>query len=145
MCIRDRGLFIAFSLAVIVITDILLILFVYLISPRLAMFFEELPLAAWILVGLYIVITGFWFIELLLTTYYEKKIFFFRSRSHLHFEWLFTKVMRLGKLMGFSRDLMGHSFIRVSNAVSRATKRKNAEERLLILLPRCLTKEQLQK
>lgn len=140
-----KSLFLIFSFAVIFISDLILILLVYLITPRLATFFEELPIAAWVLVGLYVIVTAFWFLELLFTSYHEKNFFLFRARPHLHFELLFTRVVKLGKLFGISKDKMGHSFVRVSNAVTRAVKKPSPHEKLLILLPRCLTKDELKR
>jgi hypothetical protein len=140
-----KGLFLSFSAAVILISDILLVLLVYFISPRLAMFIEELPIAAWVLAGLYVVMTAFWFLELLLTSYHEKNFFLFQPKPHLHFEMLFTRALKLSKLFGFSRDQLGHSFVKVYNSVSRAVRKPGPNEKLLILLPRCLTKDELKK
>lgn len=142
---EGKGLFLWMTFGVVVLSDILLILLVYLVSPRLASFFEELPVAAWTLAGLYIVVTLFWFLELLFTVYHEKNFFLFRSRPHFAFEILYTRVIKLSHLFGVSKDRLGHSFVKVSNAVSRAIKRPEPNEKLLILLPRCLTKDELKK
>ncbi len=140
-----KGLFLFFSAAVILLSDVFFILLVYLISPRLAMFFDELPAAAWILVGLYIFMTAFWFLEMFLTSYHEKNFFIFQSKTHLLFEWLFTRALKLSRLFGFSRDQMGHSFVKVYNSVSKAVKKPHPNEKLLVLLPRCLVKDELKK
>ncbi len=142
---QGKGLFTGFALAVILLSDLLLALLVYFISPRLDMFFPGLSWVAWILVAIYMLITAVWFAELLLTTYQEKNCFFFRSRPHGNFERLFLRAVSLAKYFGFTRDQVGHSFIKVSNSVSRATKKTGTKEKLLILLPRCLTKDELKK
>ena len=140
-----KGLFLLFSLGVILISDLFLVVLIYMISPRLVTYFEELPSAAWIMVFLYVLITTFWYLELLITTYREKNFFFFKSRPHFHFEWLYIKVVKLATLFGVSKDNIGNSIVKVSNAISKATKKPNKSEKVLVLLPRCLTKTELKK
>jgi hypothetical protein len=142
---EGKGLFLWFTFGVVLISDLFLVLLAYLITPRLASFIEELPVAAWTLAGLYVAATLFWFLELVFTVYHEKNYFLFRSKPHFLFELFFTKVIKLSHLFGVSRDRLGHSFVKVSNAVSRALKQPAPSERLLVLLPRCLTKEELKK
>lgn len=142
---EGKGLFLWFTFAVVLVSDFLLVLLVYLITPRLDSFIEELPVAAWTLAGLFISATLFWFFELVFTVYHEKNYFIFHTKPHFLFEVVYTKAIKFGRLFGISRDRLGHSFVKVSNAVSRATKRPTSGERLLVLLPRCLTKEELKK
>jgi hypothetical protein len=52
-------------------------------------------------------------------------------------------VFSLGRLFGLSRDRIAHSFVQVHNALVRMSDQRILPERVLILLPRCLTKEQL--
>lgn len=142
---EGKGLFLWFTFGVVLLADALLILLVYLITPRLASFIEELPVAAWTLAGLFIAVTAFWYAALVFTAYHEKNFFLFRSRPHFLFELIYTRVIKLSRAFGVSRDRLGHSFLKVSNAVSRAMKRQVSTERLLVLLPRCLSKEELKK
>jgi len=142
---EGKGLFVWFTFSVLLISDLLLILFIYLIEPRLASFIEELPAAAWVLAGLYIAVTTFWFLEFVFTVYHERNYLVLHPRPHLFFELVYTRVAKLGRLFGISRDRLGHSFIKVSNAVSRALKKPQPDEKLLILLPRCLSKDELKK
>lgn len=142
---EGKGLFLWFTFGVVFLSDLILIVLVYLITPRLASFIEELPVAAWTLAGLFIAVTFFWFLELVFTVYHEKNFFLFRAKPHFAFELIYTRAIKLSRLFGVSRDRLGHSFVKVSNAVSRALKKPAATERLLVLLPRCLTKEELKK
>lgn len=142
---EGKGLFLWFTLGVVLMSDVLLILLVYLITPRLASFIEELPVAAWTLAGLFIAVTAFWYVELVFTAYHEKNFFLFRSRPHFLFEIIYTRVIKLSRFFGISRDRLGHSFVKVSNAVSKAMRKKVENERLLVLLPRCLSKDELRK
>ncbi len=142
---EGKGLFLWFTFGVVLLADALLVILVYLITPRLASFIEELPVAAWTLAGLFIAATAFWYVELVFTAYHEKNFFLFRSRPHFLFELIYTRVIKLSRVFGVSRDRLGHSFVKVSNAVSRAMRKKVETERLLVLLPRCLSKEELKK
>ena len=54
---------------------------------------------------------------------------------------LIPSVFRLGSLLGISRDRMGNSFIKVSNAIIRGAKLNRKSGPLMILLPRCLSLE----
>jgi hypothetical protein len=51
---------------------------------------------------------------------------------------LIPKTIWLGKRLGLSRDKVAHSFILVNNAISRSRCGQNSENKLLVLLPRCL-------
>lgn len=125
--------------------DALVIGIVYMISPRLAGWAAWLPAAAWIAAILFVLLSTAWFVQLLLTATSGRNAFITRGGIFAIFSFALEHIFRLAGFAGISRDRMGHSFVRVSNAVARATKgsRGVAEERLLILLPRCLTKEQL--
>jgi uncharacterized protein len=54
-------------------------------------------------------------------------------------------VFTLGGLVSVDRDRVAHSYVQVHNALIRASEQHTSPERLLVLLPRCLTKEQLQQ
>jgi hypothetical protein len=54
--------------------------------------------------------------------------------------WLLPKATWLGGRMGISRDRVANSFIKANNALTRSKNRHMREPRLLILLPRCLSK-----
>jgi hypothetical protein len=51
---------------------------------------------------------------------------------------LISKAVWLGKRLGISRDKVAHSFILVNNAVTGSKCSPNPENKLLVLLPRCL-------
>ncbi len=125
--------------------DALVVGIVYMISPRLAGWAAWLPTAAWIAAILFVLFSTAWFIQLLFTATSGRNAFVTRGGIFAIFSFALEHIFRLAQLAGISRDRMGHSFVRVSNAVARATKGSRGvdEERLLILLPRCLTKEQL--
>ncbi len=54
---------------------------------------------------------------------------------------LLEVALRVGRLFGISRDRMFNSFLKLHNLIIDSDPKKVVPEKLLILLPRCLTKE----
>ncbi len=119
--------------------------FVYLITPRLALWSPAIPPFAWIFAFAFAAIATLWYAQLIITAMTGRRILFSPLKLKSLYDMTFAGAFRLACAIGVSRDRIGHSFITVSNSVSRALKPKNRKENLLILLPRCLTKEQLLK
>jgi len=59
--------------------------------------------------------------------------------------WLLPKAVWLGRRMGLSRDRVFNSFIKVNNTLSRSHTDAGTRKKLLILLPRCLSRETRQE
>jgi hypothetical protein len=53
------------------------------------------------------------------------------------------RVFALGRVLSINKDRLAHAFIRTNNALVRLAPQGIAPQRVLILLPRCLRKEQL--
>lgn len=139
------GLFLGFSLAVILCISAGLLVLYYLTLPRLVEFHPIIPtIALWTIIILVCVGILAWF-QLALTTWTGRNLFIGSMQAFLVYDLVFSRVFRLARLFGISRDRMGHSFIKVSNRVASATNYKKAQKKLLILLPRCLTKELLKE
>ena len=130
---------------VVVLADTLLCLTIYMITPRLAGWHRWLPITAVAVGGACIVVTMAWLAQLIYTATTERNAFLFRNRIFFVLDLILESVFRLAKMARISRDRMGHSFASVSNAISRAARGNHGEEKLLLLLPRCLIKEQLRK
>jgi uncharacterized protein len=129
------------------LTDAILCVGVYMITPRIAGWSSWLPTIAWLVTAAYIVISTCWFVQLVITAITERNAFLRIGGIFSVFNFALESIFRLAGLVGLSQDHVGHSFVRVSNAVTKATKveRDPSDEVLLILLPRCLTKEQLRE
>jgi hypothetical protein len=140
-----KGLFLAAAFAVIIAIDVLVALFTYLISPRINSWSHAFPIVAWVLTCVFIFFTSVWFLQILLTVLSSRNFLLFRNRVWILFDIIFNGVFRLASLVGISRDRMGNSFVQIYNEISKALKRRGKRERLLILLPRCLTKDQLKE
>ena len=141
---ESKGLFLCAAAAVVIIVDAALALFIYMISPRLESWAGWLPALTWTLGGLFILSTAILIVSLVITSRGERNFFPLRGSVGLAFSMVFSRAFRIGTMFGVTRDRMGHSFVLVSNAISRAMKPKGRSEKLLILLPRCLAKEELQ-
>lgn len=138
-----KFLFLMSAIGAIVIFDIIICLAVYMITPRLTAWNRMFPSIAWIVAAAIVIITAIWLVQVLLTAIMGKNFLTFRGRINPLFDLAFSGAFRLATLVGISRDRMGYSFVMVYNEISRATKKDRRIEKLLILLPRCLTKEQL--
>lgn len=140
---EGKNLFLSFAGVVLLFTDLLICFFIYMIAPRLTAWAPWLPSAAWGAAGLFIAITGFLFVALAATSSSERNLIPLKRSVGPLLDLVFSRAFRLGTLAGISRDRMGHSFVLVSNSVARAMKPAGRQEKLLILLPRCLAKEEL--
>lgn len=140
---EGRGLFLFFTFAIVVLIDAAFLLLYYLTSPRLAEFHLVLPkLVLWLAI-FWIFASSVLYLQLLLTVNFGRNFFFIKSQIYFLFDLVFTRVFKLSKVLRISRDRMGNSFVKVSNAVVRAVSRGIKDKKLMILLPRCLTKENL--
>jgi uncharacterized protein len=119
--------------------------FVYLVSPRLAMWWTYLPAIAWIAAGCFIALDVLWYLLLLATVGSGRRVGTSPARARVFFEATFAGAFRIARALRISRDRLGHSFVMTSNAIARATKPLGRQEKLLLLLPRCLEKEQLRR
>lgn len=140
-----KGLFLGYAGAAIVLMNAGIMLAVYLMSPRLSQWHVSLPMIAWTVAFVFALLTLFWFVQLVVTAMLERNFFLIKGGAYRVFDLVFSKVFKLGQLAHISRDKMGNSFVNVSNAVARALKVPGKEERVLLLLPRCLRPEQIKE
>lgn len=138
-----RRLFLTLSAVALAISCIFGFTFVYLISPRLEGWHPWLVPIAWAVPLVFTSASALWFALLVATIILGRDVFPFRKAPDLFMNFVFSRAFRLADLLGISRDGVGHSFVRVSNTISRATISCGCKERLLVLLPRCLSKEEL--
>ena len=111
----------------------------YLTAPRLAALTPMLPnvlLAAGGLLFLYLLLE---YLALTATVYTGKGLALPLARSSGAVVKLLPAARRLARLFGSTPDRMAHSAVRVSNAVTRAARRRRGGEGpVLVLLPRCV-------
>jgi len=142
---EGTDLYISIAAITVLLMDFAIAGFVYLITPRLATWHYALPWAAWGIALALIAATIFWFVMFFLTVATRRRLIFSPIKLRSFFEITFAGVFRLADLLGISRDRVGHSFVKVTNNISRTYKPAGREEKLLLLLPRCLTKDQLRE
>lgn len=142
---EGKRLFLIISTAVILLISGCAVSFVYLITPRLALWHASLPILAWTCACIFVAVCVLWFLLLIFTIVSGKKVLASPAAIKPMFDLVLSGAFRLANVLHVSRDRIGHSFVRVSNAISRTIKKTNRQEKLLILLPRCLTKEQLKE
>jgi hypothetical protein len=136
---EKKRVFFAFALLVLFLLAAASVLFWYLISPRLATYHPRAPLLVGrVRAGFYLLIC-LWFGLLCLSVLFERDFLVFRGRS-VDLTRFLPFVFGISSRLGISRDRMASSFIKVSNALIRATRRGIPSKKLLILLPRCLQK-----
>ncbi|OQA62209.1 MAG: hypothetical protein BWY40_00249 [bacterium ADurb.Bin270] len=142
---EGKSLFLAIGSFVVLLLDLLIIGFTYMISPRLASWHSFLPLVAWTIVTIVILMTIVWMTQIILTAVTGKNFLFLSNPLKYLFDIVFEGSFKISKFLGISKDRLGNSFVKSYNEMSRATKRHESDEKLLILLPRCLTKEQIKE
>lgn len=124
-----------------------LLLIWYMIIPRLDQFAPILT----ILTGAGILIFSIAIFVMLgsitITVLTEKGYLLSCIKENLFFSFLVPLAVRIGKRFGISRDRMGNSLIKVSNIIVNAKSKSRPDglkiepDKLLVLLPRCLSKE----
>lgn len=142
---EPKGRFMALATSVFVIFLSLLLLGGYLVNPRLSEWSPYVSLflrwAFWVAVGVCLVL---YLLFLLEAVSGRARILPYRWSEALLL-WLLPKSVWLGKRLGLSRDRVFNSFIKVNNVLSRAHTQPGRPRRLLVLLPRCLSRETRQE
>ncbi|MDZ7260930.1 MAG: DUF116 domain-containing protein [candidate division KSB1 bacterium] len=133
-----KRVFMGFLLLGIALLSLGALVFWYLIKPRLELISSHL--SHW--VG-YLIASGIGFllvcfIDVLLFITTEKSFLFRFRMVEVFINFLTPLVFRISQRFGISKDRMGNSFIKVSNALIRATQKGIKQSKLLILIPHCL-------
>lgn len=117
-----------------------LLLLWYLITPRLAEFHPSIP---WIYGAVTIGLSLFIFAmgaSLILTLVTKKDFLLVRNSSRILLS-VASFLQRLGRRFGISGDRVFNSLLKVNNALILTATPFSGREKILLLLPRCLTKE----
>jgi hypothetical protein len=119
-------------------------LFLWLIFPRLASAGSFLPK---LVSGVFLIFAGVLIIWLLLFVIaaatrrpFSRMIVIPRLVNRL-----LSIAVVMGKLVGVSRDRLANSFLKIHNIIIGSNRRCTNPERLLVLLPRCLTRDSNQQ
>lgn len=112
----------------------------YLVTPRLKEFHSSIPWiygALTIGLSLFVLAIG---ASLILTLVTRKDFLLVRNSSRLLLS-VASFLQRLGRKFGIPADRVSNSLLKVNNALILTSTRFTGQEKILLLLPRCLTKE----
>ena len=137
-----KTLYLAYVAVVFLVWDFLVLFLTYLITPRLMLWSKYLPAIAWFFALLFVVVTTLWCVQLGLTAVMEKRVFFFKRSAKIAFKMTFGAAFRLASLVRINKDRLGNSFVKVSNSITKSLF-KPKKSKILILLPRCISKDQI--
>ena len=138
---EGRRLFLLLSTATVGIGILAALFLWFLISPRLGL------IGAWLQGLVRVVLVAalglfwVWYALTLASVLLERRLLLGHGPRQRFMVGIVPWAVRLGRLFGISRDRIFNSFVRVSNSVARATHPRVARGELLLLLPRCLTRE----
>ena len=139
---EGKVLFLIFSFISLIIVIAMALIHWYLIAPRLEQFGPTVSkVSSWAILG-FIVVVGLWSIAMIASALTEKNYFLFCGRQNMliTMNYLLPLALKLGQKLGYSKDRIGNSFVKVSNSLIRATV-ESSRRNLLILLPRCLRQD----
>jgi hypothetical protein len=136
-------LYFGFTAVGILLLAILAAAAVYLLAPRLALLSRRLPVALYVsIVGL-VALSLAWLTLLALSVWTGRALLPEKLAERglllrtLHLAW------RVGELFGVKRDWTDHASVVVYNQLALARERRVNPSELLILIPRCLSRESL--
>lgn len=133
--LRGKNLFLSLSFLGVVALGLIFLGFWYLVEPRLAMVYSELPLAVgMILTASYLGVVAL-FMLIVMSTYVQKD---FISAKKITVRILFPLAQAIGAFLRIPKDEVRGSFVEVNNSLVRASSRLVPGDRLLLLLPHCL-------
>ena len=136
-----KRIFLGVVLLSIILTGVSAYFTWYLIGPRLFQFHPNLPvLVGYIFFFSWLLLSGL-FLLMVLSIITEKDFLIRWGHHELSITFLIPLAWKLGQKLGISRDRLGNSFVKVSNALIRTHVTNVQPEKLLILLPRCMQKQ----
>ncbi len=138
---EGKGKFVLFAFLLYVFTSAGVIMVLYMILPRLSQFSRVLPAVALALTGVGVGGTFVWFLLFVFTMLFERNLLPGGGKLGAVISFFGPKVIWLGQRFGISRDHMGSSFVKVCNCLIKVGGKTSGEGEVLVLLPRCLSKE----
>ncbi len=131
--------FTAFLCLLLIIYWGIVVLGSYLILPRMREIHPYLGIATVAFAGVFIMLSSLWLLTLGLSMATGRAILVGRVSRRLVLHFMNPFLLRLAHLCGYSKDRVGHSFIKLNNALAGAVAKKT--DRTIVLLPRCLRKD----
>lgn len=135
---RGKTLFLSLSIASLVFLMALTWVFWLFISPRVNELSKIAAIITYTSLRLFFSIITLGLTLILLTCWKEKNFLVTRFAVKLSINFLFPVTIFIGKLIGFKKDAIRTSFVKVNNSFIKALNTTFSPERVLILLPHCL-------
>lgn len=136
------GVFFRFAVLTLAVTFAVLGTLLYLLAPRLAQVHARLPAALLITVGVIAGTACVWFGLLIASHYLRFNLLPERLLERGPFLWLMNFTSYVARPFG-RRDRVEHAAIDTYNALALRRGRRFGHGELLVLIPRCLSKETL--
>lgn len=136
------ALFFAWSAAALAVGLAIVSIVLFLLGPRLATIYRPLPRALWIGLGIVAVVLWTWWAVLLASYGSGRALLPERLSERGPFLRLMRLTSRVADRFG-RRDWVENAAVKVYNALALVRGRKVGKGELLLLIPRCLSKETL--
>lgn len=135
-------LFFGYAALTLAVTCAILATLLYLLAPRLGQIHQRFPTALWLTLGVTAGAAWLWF-GLLATSFYTRlNLLPERLLERGPFLWLMNFTSHVARVFG-QRDRVEHAAIDAYNALALRRGRRFGRGELLVLIPRCLSKETL--
>jgi len=135
-------LFFGFAAITLVVTFGLFATILYLLAPRFAQVYSLAPTVLWVTLGVAAGIAWLWFGLLVASFYMRLNLLPERLLERGPFLWLMNYTSYVARPFG-RRDRVEHAAIDAYNALVLRRGRRFGRGELLVLIPRCLSKETL--
>jgi len=133
-----KRLFLGLAILLIALLTLGLVIFWYLIEPRINQINPGLAHNfRFIIIGLVFILLLV-FLQTVLSIIFRRNLLIRIKNKNFSITFLTPLVLALGKKIGISYDRIGNSFIKVSNSLIMTTPSKVSHSKIIILLPRCL-------
>lgn len=135
---KGKRLFIVISLGGLLLLGAVILVGWYLIAPRLAQFYEDLPRVVGYTAALFFAVIAGGLITILVSAATERRILLSRTIMATVVRILLPVVLFLAGMIGIGKDPVKRSFIALNNSLVRAARDTWGSRRILLLLPHCL-------
>ena len=136
---EGKGLFLSLSFLVILLFSVSMAFIWYMIKPRLIGISPYLYTMGGIAAGIFVFYTLSKFTVTVLSVITGKNLLPFLNINSPGIVILICQyAIKIGKTFGISIDRIGNSFVHFNNSLMRVIKKGSRNERLLVLLPRCI-------
>jgi hypothetical protein len=136
------GLFFRFAALTIAVVTAAVALLLYLVAPRLAGLWRPLPTTLWIVLGVLVAAQWLYLAILAASLYLGRNVLPERLMERGPYLQLMNYTSLIARAFG-KRDWVEHAAIDVYNTLAERRGRKVGKGELLVLIPRCLSKQAL--